>query len=340
MKKYIFQVKGMHCKACTLLIEEELRNLGQIKNVKASLNEMNLEISGDFENQSKEELILDINKTLEPHGYKILANEESITPKWSDFKLAVPLSIGFILFFILLQKTGIVNLIKISEVNYGAAFFIGIIASVSTCMAVVGGLVLSMSASFAKKGQRIMPQAIFHLSRLVSFFILGGLIGAMGSVFQIGFWGHALLSLIVGFVMVILGLNLLDLFSWPKSFLPTMPTFIGRRINKLKNLNHSLAPVLLGVLTFFLPCGFTQSMQIYTLSAGNFINGAMLMVVFALGTLPVLALISFGSAGIHNQSNLGIFFKTSGLVVIFFGIMSFINSFVVLGLIPPIFNFL
>src|SRR3990167_11148888 len=98
-------------------------------------------------------------------------------------------------------------------------------------------------------------------------------------------------------------------------------------------------PFLVGVATFFLPCGFTQSMQIYTLTTGNFLTGALIMSAFALGTFPVLALLSFSSLSIHKKAQSGIFFKTAGLIVIFFGIFNLINSLASVGIIPPIFNF-
>ena len=63
------------------------------------------------------------------------------------------------------------------------------------------------------------------------------------------------------------------------------------------------------------------------------------MLAFALGTLPVLALISFSSFSIQQSSKAGIFFKTSGLVVILFALFNIMNSLVVVGLIPPVFNF-
>ena len=139
--------------------------------------------------------------------------------------------------------------------------------------------------------------------------------------------------------MLILGINLLDVFPWAKKLQPTMPKFIGKKMHGLKNINHTLTPLLVGIATFFLPCGFTQSMQIYTLTTGSFLTGSLLMFSFALGTLPVLALISFSSVGIHNKMQSGIFFKTAGLIVLFFAIFNIVNSLVVIGWIPPVFNF-
>jgi sulfite exporter TauE/SafE len=206
-------------------------------------------------------------------------------------------------------------------------------------MAVVGGLVLSMSANFAKEGDKVRPQILFHIGRIVSFFILGGLIGIIGANFELGGTGTFILSFIVAIVLLVLGVNLLDIFPWFRKLQPTLPAFIGRHINGFKNINHTLTPVLIGVATFFLPCGFTQSMQIYALSTGSFWTGALIMLTFALGTLPVLAILSFSSLGIHKKAQSGVFFKTVGLVVIFFGIFNLINSLVIIGIINPIFNF-
>ena len=280
-----------------------------------------------------------MSEILKPHGYTLSIEKQKHLPKWSDFRIALPAAGVFIALFIILQKLGVVNLVSTSEVGYGTAFVIGIIASVSTCMAVVGGLALSISANFAKEGDKVRPQVFFHAGRLVSFFLLGGVIGALGSIFQLGITGTLVLNLAVAFVLLILGINLLDVFPWAKKFQPTMPSFIGKRIHGLKNVNHTLTPLLVGVATFFLPCGFTQSMQIYTLTTGSFLTGALIMGIFALGTLPILALLSFSSLGIHKKAQSGIFFKTAGLVVIFFGIFNLINSLVAVGIIPPLFSF-
>lgn len=336
---YKFHVNGMHCKACVVLTESELSEVFGISKVKASLSNLEVEVTGEFEDKTPEQIAQELSVVLKPHGYTLLLEKEEKKINWSDFKIAIPVALGFIVFFILLQKLGIVNLINASKVSYGTAFIVGLIASVSTCMAVVGGLVLSMSANFAREGEKTRPQVLFHIGRLVSFFILGGVIGALGSTFQLGTGGTFILSLIVALVLLILGINLLDVFPWAKKLQPTIPNFIGKRIHGLKNVSHTLTPLLVGVATFFLPCGFTQSMQIYTLTTGSFLTGSLIMFSFALGTLPVLSLLSFSSLGIHKKAQSGIFFKTAGLIVIFFGIFNLINALVGIGIIPPIFNF-
>lgn len=336
---YNFHVNGMHCSSCVVLIESELGAVPEVSHVKASLKHLSVEVVGDFGDKEPEHIARDLSEVLKPHGYMLSLEKQRHSVKWSDFRIALPVAGAFIAIFIILQKLGIVNLVTTSEVGYGTAFVVGLIASVSTCMAVVGGLVLSMSTNFAKEGDKVRPQVLFHVGRLVSFFILGGAIGALGSAFQLGVTATLVLSLAVAIVLLVLGVNLLDVFPWAKKLQPTLPSFVGKHIHGLKDLNHTLTPLLIGVVTFFLPCGFTQSMQIYTLTTGSFWAGALIMSAFALGTLPVLALLSFSSLGIHKKAQSGVFFKTAGLVVIFFGLFNLVNVLAAAGIIQPIFNF-
>lgn len=339
MKTYTLHVNGMHCNACTVLTESEAQELPYITSAKSSLRNHTIEVSGDLGERTPEMIAAELSTKLSKHGYTVSLERKQVSRNWSDFKVAIPVALGFAAVFILLQKLGIVNLVSTGDVSYGTAFVIGVIASLSTCMAVVGGLVLSMSATFAKEGDKVKPQVLFHGGRLISFFILGGVIGAAGAVFTLNTTATFVLGVVIALVMLILGVNLLDIFHWSKRLQPSMPKFLSRHALGASKLNHSLTPFLVGIVTFFLPCGFTQAMQIYTLSTGSFLSGALTMFVFALGTLPVLALISFSSFSIQKSAHAGVFFKTAGLVVILFAVFNFINSLVVIGLIRPVFNF-
>lgn len=338
-KTYIFHVTGMHCKACIMMIESELQDLPNITHAKVSLKAHTAEVTGNFGDKSPESIAEELTKVLEKRGYSLSVEKKNQDKKWNEFKTAIPVALAFMAAFYILQKVGLINLISTSKVSYGTAFVVGIVASLSTCMAVVGGLLLSMSATFAKEGDKIRPQILFHIGRIVSFFILGGVIGSIGSAFQLNVTATFALGIIIGVVMLILGINLLDVFPWAKRFQPGMPKSLSKHAMGISEINHTLTPVLVGIATFFLPCGFTQSMQIYTLSTGNFFTGGLTMLSFALGTLPILGLISFSSFSIQQSSKAGIFFKTAGLIVIIFALFNIINSLAVIGIIPPIFNF-
>ncbi len=336
-KTYTFYVKGMHCNACVLLTESELKEDPNVSSAISHLETRSVDVSGDFGDMSPADVAKKLSGLLSQHSLSIEKVPEVVN--WGEFAIAIPIALAFALLFVLLQKLGIVNLVNTGSVTYGTAFAIGIIASLSTCMAVVGGLVLSMSATFAREGDSMRPQMLFHIGRIASFFILGGVIGAVGAAFQLGAIGTFIVGLIIGLVMLVLGMNLLDVVYWTKRLQPSMPAFLSQRAIRISKLNHTFTPALVGIATFFLPCGFTQSMQIYALSTGSFLNGGLTMLAFALGTFPVLALVSFSSLSIKNRSKSGIFFKTAGLIIIMFAMFNILNSLVAIGWIQPVFNF-
>lgn len=337
-KTHTFYVKGMHCHSCVVLTESEIGDLPYITSAKTSLTTQTIEVTGNFPYASLAEIAQELTKSIEKHGYSLSLEREEEKRHWSDFTVAIPIALVFIVGFVLLQKMGIVNLVNSDKVTYGTAFLIGVVASLSTCLAVVGGLLLSLSANYAKSGDAIKPQLMFHAGRLISFFILGGAIGLLGSAFQLTTTMNIILSIIIAGVMFILGINLLDIFPWAKRFQFAPPKSLSQKAMNATNVTHSIAPFLVGIATFFLPCGFTQSMQVYTLSTGNFLSGAMTMFVFALGTLPVLALMSFSSLTIKPGKTSRIFFKSAGIVVIVFAMFNLLNSLVVAGIIPPLFT--
>ncbi len=338
-KTVTFHVTGMHCNACILMTESELQDLPHVMFAKSSLATNTIEVTGNFGERSPAQIAEELTRVLEKNGYALSVDKPIQKKNWSDFKYAVPITFAFVIIFLALQKIGLVNLVTATKVSYGTAFVIGIIASLSTCMAVVGGLLLSLSATFAKEGDKVRPQLLFHGGRIVSFFLLGGVIGAVGSAFQLRGVASLILGLVIGFVMLVLGVNLLDVFDWTKRWQISMPKFVSRRVTSLHKMNHRLTPLLVGIATFFLPCGFTQSMQIYTLSTGSFLKGGLTMLSFALGTLPVLALISFSSFSVEKSARKGVFFKTAGLIVILFALFNITNSLVAAGYLPPLFNF-
>ncbi len=335
---YTFFIQGMHCKACELLTKSELEEHPDVSSATASLAQKTIQVTGSFGDKTPERIAEELSAILAPRGYTLSTSSKQKLVRWNEFAWAVPIAFGFIGLFVLLQKLGIVNLVNTGEMTYLTAFLIGIIASLSSCMAVVGGLLLSLSATFAKEGHRIKPQLLFHAARLVAFFVLGGVIGVLGSTFQLGAVGTFVLGVFVGLVMLMLGMNLLDLFPGMQRFQITLPGNLSRRATQLTKLNHTLTPLLVGAASFFLPCGFTQSMQIYTLTTGRFWSGALTMFVFALGTLPVLALLSFSSYRMKQSATSGIFFKTAGIIVMLFAVFNILNSFAAIGWIDPLFS--
>ena len=202
----------------------------------------------------------------------------------------------------------------------------------------MGGLVLSLSAKISEDNVSDTKTFIlFHIGRLVSFAILGGLLGLLGNAIGINFTFTAILGIIASLIMLALGFNLVGIFARNKV---TLHAGIFQKINSFfRKIEHkTLTPLLIGFGTFFLPCGFTQSMQFVALSSGSFMTGMLVMLAFALGTLPVLAFLSFGSASFAHSKHAPLFFKSAGVVVIGLGLFALLGALAGLGIIKPLFN--
>ncbi|MBM3700469.1 MAG: hypothetical protein FJW68_06115 [Actinobacteria bacterium] len=329
-------IGGMHCPACELIIEKKLSGNISVNNVDVILasRKIYFELQTDMpENQ----LLENINEILQKDGYKISKLAPSHRIKWLDLLKGFLAAALIFAAFILLQKSGIAGLLNVSSLTLPVAFLIGVIASLSSCMAVVGGLVLSISSGYARTNDKVRSLFLFHSARVAGFFILGGILGIAGAYFTINQTANFVISIILFVLMIVIGLNLLDISPFLNKFQLRVPKSFSRKILNNSGLQNRFMPVILGILTFFLPCGFTQSMQLSSMISGSFLDGGLLMLVFALGTLPVLGIISFSSIRFSKSSFSGIFFKTAGFIVIFFALFNFINLLVSAGLIMPIF---
>jgi sulfite exporter TauE/SafE/copper chaperone CopZ len=334
MKTYTLHVSGTHCASCKILIEDILNEQDFVKKAEVNLKKETVEIETDS-NQNQEEIAAILTNKIKPHGYTLSVEKIIRENKDADvISKAIPIGLAFLVLFFLLQKSGILDFGIGGETTPTTSFIIGLIASVSSCLAIVGGLVLSLSAKISEDNvSDTKTFVLFHTGRLVSFAILGGALGMIGGAIGINFAFTAILGIIASLVMIMLGLNLVGVFKKNKVALPSGIFSFFRRIE-----HKTLTPLIIGFGTFFLPCGFTQSMQVVALGSGSFVSGALIMFAFALGTLPMLALLSFGTANFAHSKYAPLFFKSAGVVVIGLGIFALLSGLTALGIINPLFS--
>lgn len=334
MKTVTLHVSGTHCASCKILIEDILNEQIGVKNTNVNLKRETVSFDTELA-LSNEELAKVLSEKVHHNGYTF-STEKKVKVKKDSGVIwqALPIGLAFLALFFVLQKSGILNFGIGGTVTPLTSFIIGLVASVSSCLAVVGGLVLSLSATVSQDNiSDRKPMFLFHGGRLLGFAVLGGLLGLLGSAIGLSFTFGAILGILASVVMIVLGLNLIGIFE--KSTI-TLPTGIFNFFRKVEH--QTIAPLLLGLGTFFLPCGFTQSMQIAALSSGSFVSGFLIMFSFALGTLPMLALLSFGSASFAHSRYAPLFFKSAGIVVIGLGIFALLTGLVGLGIINPFYN--
>jgi sulfite exporter TauE/SafE/copper chaperone CopZ len=295
-----FQVAGMTCRSCEVRIQRYVGSIPNVLRVTASA------IRGHVEIESSAPIAPgSIALAIEAAGYKIGRT------RWIEHNPAVWLTAaaGFLMvaaFAVVAQRVGLGGLASgagsLSSGGLVVALLLGLAAGVSTCMALVGGLVLAMSAAFQKSqvasavrsaGIRVQmrPALVFMAGRIVGYGVLGAALGAVGASVTMPPRVTAVLMIAVAVVMIILGTRLTGLSPRIATWSPILPMGLGRRLGLSGGSASGYSDrraAGLGAASFFLPCGFTQAVQIYALSTGSPLFAGALMATFAIGTSPGL----------------------------------------------------
>lgn len=342
MKELVLPIKGMHCKACEIMIGQNLEDLPDVKRANVSLKTKTATV---YSNHLPPHSAL--RKAIQKAGYDIgYDSKPRVSHKLADYENILYGAVVLIVFAVILKVTnlGSIGALNTSGKSSGiVALLVGVTAGLSTCMALVGGLVLGMSARHAEKHptatpmQKFRPHLLFNLSRIISFFILGGLIGLLGSVFSLRGSLLGMLTIFVGVVMLLLGLQLTEIFPRLSNRGFTLPSGLAKflRINNRseKEYSHRNA-IVLGGLSFFLPCGFTQAMQLLAISTGSFASGALIMGMFAIGTAPGLLGVG-GLTSVIKGHGTKRFFKVAGVVVVAMAFYNMSNGYNLTGWPKP-----
>src|SRR3989338_8041589 len=186
--KYTFHVTGTHCASCKILIEDILKEEELVKNVQVNLKRETVEIQTEND-QSTEELAEILTSKTKPNGYTLSVEKINISNKKDDIIWkAIHIGLAFLILFFILQKSGVLNIGIGGQTTPITSFIVGLIASVSSCLAIVGGLVLSLSAKISQDDiSDTKTFLLFHIGRLAGFAVLGGILGMIGSAIGINF---------------------------------------------------------------------------------------------------------------------------------------------------------
>lgn len=327
MKTKKVYIQGMHCVSCEKLLDDEFRNLKNVKDVTVDRNANQAEIF--YENQ--EPSFVEIENVAKKYGYKAFEYEPA-QEKQGTLNQWVTTAIIFLAIFLgyrFIQGSGLLDWVSVknTEINFGVAFVVGLVASVSSCLAVVGAVIIAFGEKYQAEGKNfyqnaVRPNVLFHVGRLATFFVLGGLLGLLGGEISISGSEVAVFTIGIALVMGWLGLNILGLVPSIANLGVRMPGRLTRHWDALKHSKHAFAPALLGASSFFLPCGFTQSMQLFALSSGSFWTGSMTLFLFALGTVPSLLILGV-TASWTRSKKVVVLQRVAGLVVVLFAIYTF-----------------
>lgn len=295
VKTKIF-IGGMSCVHCQDKIESGLLNTNGILSATVSYGDGTADVTYDEEIIS----IDDIHKLIEDLDYRVL-------PEKGGDKSCKTLLYPFAVFavivaaFVPLQYFGLLNYLAPSDLadssmGFGMLFVIGLITSVH-CIAMCGGINLSQcipkSEESVQKGfKTFIPALLYNLGRVVSYTLIGLILGFVGWIagggtsVGVSMILQGAFKIVAGLLMIIMGVNMLGIIPALRKLNVRMPKFLARKIGKKKA--QSASPLIVGLLNGLMPCGPLQSMWIVALASGNPFSGALSMFLFALGTVPLM----------------------------------------------------
>jgi len=210
---------------------------------------------------------------------------------------------------------------------------IAFLGSFGHCIGMCGGIVIAYSAKKIDNNWSKSYQSISHLlysfGRVTTYTLFGALFGFIGSVISFSNMANGILLIVAGVVMVITGLSL----SGKVRFLTIIEHSIQgskwykNNFQQLLNSEYLSSFYLLGLLNGLLPCGFVYFFAVTAASTANALDGAIVMLIFGLSTIPAMFSLGF-FIGIFKKIKLrNTIIQIASLCVLVYGIYTIYDGY-------------
>jgi sulfite exporter TauE/SafE/copper chaperone CopZ len=300
--KETIKVYEMTCTSCEKRVERTVKKVDGVQHVKASFSGQYADIEYDSERGNMKE----IKSAIHSVGYS--------TENPKDFKF-IGILIAAAAVVLLGINSGAYDMeSQLNNASYAVLFVVGVITSIH-CVGMCGGTMLSQSIGKESKNkfEAIKPALLYNAGRVIAYTLLGGIVGAIGSVFALSLTAKAGLQLFAGVFMIMMGFNMAGFKAFRK-FQIKLPNAACRAMSKPR------APFFVGLLNGLMPCGPLQTMQIIALGTGSAAAGALSMFVFSIGTVPLM--LTFGAlSGLLSKGYTKKILKFCGILIIMLGLL-------------------
>ncbi|HHV09117.1 MAG TPA: heavy metal transporter [Clostridiales bacterium] len=348
-------VVNMTCVNCENIIERALSRTAGVEHASASYSKGQVTVTFDKSLTS----IQEIQRVLEAEGYQVKTQGNLKTndvksdtkekggvkgnkSEGRDMTDLVGIIIILFALYMVANHFGLFNIFNAfptaeEGMGYGMLFLIGALTSVH-CVAMCGGICLSQcvpakEGTFIGRFSAMRPSLLYNLGRVVSYTVIGGIVGAVGSVVSFSGTMKGIVQILAGIFMVIMGLNMLNIFPALRRLNPRMPKVFAKKIYAGSS---SKGPLYIGLLNGLMPCGPLQAMQLYALSTGSPVKGAISMFLFSAGTVPLM--FAFGAlSSFLSKKFTAKMLTASAVLVVFLGIFMFNNGVGLSGIVLPTF---
>ena len=316
-EKLKLDIDGIHCNSCKKIIEDSVKELEGIKHVSVNYEKQTCSVSFDNQKIKKETIIAAIDDA--GYGCSISDTDEKKNRGMDKIRvLAFILGVIAIALVIYRFSENIAVPEITQNMSYGLLFLVGLLTGFH-CISMCGGFVVSYTAKGAKKGINTHKlHMAYGIGKTISYTVIGAAFGLLGSIIAFTPFMRGTAGIIAGLFLIVFGLNMLNVFPSLRKIRLKTPGFIQKFAGS--NSGHS-SPLKIGLLNgLMLACGPLQAIYIMAAGTGSMIEGAKMLFIFALGTLPVM--LGFGyAASIISSSATRKILKVSGIIIIILGLI-------------------
>jgi len=298
------KVKGATCPSCEKIIKKQAMKVKGVKQIDYDwTNEVGLVKFDDTVTNIDE--ILDKIEEKGYTGYILEKNGSNNNKTISSIMIIA--GIVVVAYFLFGFVEGI-QMPQISEgMGYGLLFVVGLLTGFH-CIGMCGGFVVGYTTRCAQKNENVhQAHAKYAIGKTISYTIIGAIFGLIGSIIAFTPMMRGVAGIVAGLFLIIYGLKMFNLIPALRKLHIKTPKFIQRFVGR--NSKKQTNPLIIGLLNgLMIACGPLQAIYIMAAGTGSMIEGAKLLFIFGIGTLPVMILfgyfVSFVSHKVANQVEL------------------------------------
>ena len=197
-------------------------------------------------------------------------------------------------------------------------FFVGLVTG-THCICMCGGILLSQTSSADLRGKHRPAWRSFweyQAGRLTISTALGALFGAAGGILRYSTKLKSMIFTLCGIAILFIGLCMWGIFPMLRRVQAQIPSICRMPKNSLRMSKH--IPFIVGVLNGLLPCAASGAMWLYAASSGSLLRGAVSMLVWCLGTLPLMSVFTLAGR-VLPQKGLRFFERISVILMLAMG---------------------
>jgi len=173
------------------------------------------------------------------------------------------------------------------------AFILGLAGSMH-CVGMCGPIVFVLPVNRSNKSKMVWQLFLYQFGRVVSYTVIGLLFGFVGKgLYLAGFQQR--ISILMGVLMIVIVLipsRVFNNYNFSKPIFGLIQT-VKKKMGLYLQKKSSKAIFSLGIFNGFLPCGLVYMALLGSIATGNEFLGSFYMLLFGLGTIPLMVTVFF-----------------------------------------------